>query len=85
MVRRCLLTCIAVAALLVLPQTLSTANGQTHVSPATTTPAGSIMRTQAAQREAIRQTPILERRNRPGHFYGNTVRRLHAQRTGSGY
>jgi hypothetical protein len=29
-----------------------------------------------AQRQAIRQTPILERPNRVGHFYGNTVRRL---------
>jgi hypothetical protein len=31
----------------------------------------------AAQREAIRQLPLLQRPNRPGHFYGNTVRRLH--------
>ncbi|MGO8751302.1 MAG: hypothetical protein ACLQNE_35590 [Thermoguttaceae bacterium] len=30
----------------------------------------------AAQRQEIRQTPLLERPNRPGHFYGNTVRRL---------
>lgn len=29
-----------------------------------------------AQRQAIRQTPILERPNRAGHVYGNTVRRL---------
>jgi len=30
----------------------------------------------AAQRQGIRQMPLLERPNRPGHFYGNTVRRL---------
>lgn len=30
----------------------------------------------AAEREAIRQLPILQRPSRPGHFYGNTVRRL---------
>ncbi len=30
----------------------------------------------AAQRQEIRQTPLLECPNRPGHFYGNTVRRL---------
>ena len=30
----------------------------------------------AAQRAAIRSMPIEKRPNRPGHFYGNTVRRL---------
>jgi len=34
----------------------------------------------AAYRQAIRQTPILERPSRPGHFYGNTVRRLNGVR-----
>jgi len=29
-----------------------------------------------AQRQTIRQTPILERPSRVGHVYGNTVRRL---------
>jgi hypothetical protein len=28
-------------------------------------------------RREIRQTPVLERPSRPGHFYGNTVRRNH--------
>lgn len=36
----------------------------------------------AAQREAIRQMPITSRPSRPGHFYGNTVRRLHRMRVG---
>lgn len=31
----------------------------------------------AAERQAIRQMPLLMRPNRPGHFYGNTVRRLY--------
>jgi hypothetical protein len=25
----------------------------------------------------IQQQPLLQRPNRPGHFYGNTVRRMH--------
>ena len=33
-------------------------------------------------RQEIRQTPLLERPNRPGHFYGNTVRRLHKLQVG---
>ena len=28
-------------------------------------------------RQVIRQMPLLERPNRVGHFYGNTVRRVH--------
>jgi hypothetical protein len=34
----------------------------------------------AARREAIREMPLLERPNRPGHFYGNTVRRIAERR-----
>jgi hypothetical protein len=30
-------------------------------------------------RQEIRQKPILERPSRPGHFYGNTVRRGHVR------
>lgn len=33
------------------------------------------------QRAAIEATPILERPYRPGHFYGNTVRRRHYRGT----
>jgi hypothetical protein len=33
-------------------------------------------------REEIRSMPIVERPNRPGHFYGNTVRRVHHFRHG---
>ncbi len=37
-------------------------------------------RERAAVREAIRSTPLLERPNRLGHFYGNTVRRINERR-----
>ena len=30
-------------------------------------------------RRYIRSLPLLQRPNRPGHFYGNTVRRRHAR------
>lgn len=33
-------------------------------------------------RSEIRQRPITQRPSRPGHFYGNTVRRRHDRRTG---
>jgi hypothetical protein len=32
----------------------------------------------AAERQVIRSMPITSRPNRPGHFYGNTVRRLNS-------
>ena len=35
-----------------------------------------------AQRAALQSTPIVSRPNRPGHFYGNTVRRIHQRRMG---
>lgn len=38
--------------------------------------------TTEAQREQIRSQPLLHRPNRPGHFYGNTVRRVHHWRGG---
>jgi hypothetical protein len=31
----------------------------------------------AVERSAIRSMPIQQRPNRPGHFYGNSVRTLH--------
>jgi hypothetical protein len=40
-------------------------------------------RDRAVMREAIRNTPLLERPNRPGHFYGNTVRRVNQRRSES--
>ena len=34
-------------------------------------------------RREIRQMPILERPSRPGHFYGNSVRRTATRQTGA--
>lgn len=34
-------------------------------------------------RREIRQMPITERPSRPGHFYGNAVRRNQARQTGA--
>jgi hypothetical protein len=41
----------------------------------------AVTRAQArrATRQEIRSMDILDRPNRPGHFYGNTVRRLHGR------
>lgn len=33
-----------------------------------------------AQRQANRQKPLLQRPNRPGHIYGNTMRRIFNRR-----
>ncbi len=38
----------------------------------------------AAYRQSIRAMPILERPNRVGHFYGNTVRCLNGVNNGRG-
>lgn len=55
--------------------TLATLNpGQSHWTLASS---------RAEVREQIRETPLLERPNRAGHFYGNSVRRLHHLRTGA--
>ena len=35
--------------------------------------------------QQIRQMPLLARPNRPGHFYGNTVRRIYYRRHGYSY
>ena len=38
--------------------------------------------TRVAQRQAIRSMPLLSRPNRPGHVYGNNVRRIYHLRSG---
>ncbi len=40
------------------------------------------MAVNATTRQAIKAMPILERPNRVGHFYGNTVRRVNERRSG---
>lgn len=41
-------------------------------------------RTASTNRQTIKQMPILERPNRVGHFYGNTVRRRYSRQTSHG-
>lgn len=38
-----------------------------------------------AERAYIRSLPLLLRPNRPGHFYGNTVRYLHYRNMAQGF
>lgn len=33
-------------------------------------------------RQSIKSMPVVARPSRPGHFYGNTVRRVHQRRSG---
>ena len=41
--------------------------------------AAGLTSTKRLSRQEIRSMPILERPNRPGHFYGNTVRRRNSR------
>lgn len=75
-VRNCLLAGLIGIALWAIPSAVSAmeqsgSNGSRPVVTGVT----------AQDRESIRQTPLLERPNRPGHFYGNTVRWLHDRRS----
>ncbi|HUG69413.1 MAG TPA: hypothetical protein VMM76_16800 [Pirellulaceae bacterium] len=49
------------------------------VLPLQETAATEPMIARGDQREAIKSQYILDRGYRPGHFYGNTVRRRHAR------
>ena len=64
-------TCVAVFVLL-----LSTLVGESDAAQN-----GRRQRYSSKQRAAIRAMPILERPSRPGHFYGNTVRRNAASKS----
>lgn len=69
---------VAVDGLFAAPAPTTTTPNQAVVAPA---PASAVVvdsaAARAAERQAIRQMPLLMRPNRPGHFYGNTVRRLY--------
>jgi hypothetical protein len=43
---------------------------------------GSAMSTNMSRRD-IRSMPVVQRPSRPGHFYGNAVRRQHYRRQGA--
>ena len=77
MIRCCFLTGLFAFALLLATQSEVQAGSQSNGSSAMNN-VGS----QAAYKQSIRDMPLLERPNRPGHFYGNTVRRIYAVRHG---
>ncbi len=66
MLHRCLLACVVVFTV-----SLS-ACSSLQAQPFGQTPGDSQAR--AVYRAQIRQMPLLERPNRPGHFIGNTIR-----------
>ncbi len=71
---RCLLTaCLFVVLMQAASQSASAQQTQPTARPTSAT---------AVSRTEIRQMPLLHRPDRPGHFYGNTVRRLHRRRSG---
>lgn len=45
----------------------------------------SVSASRTLSRREIRSMPILERPSRPGHFYGNTVRRNATRGTGTSW
>jgi hypothetical protein len=61
--------------LLILAVALTTAS----LLPVQVASASGPMIATGAQRQAIKSQHILHREYRPGHFYGNTVRRRHAR------
>ena len=61
--------------MLTLPQSVSAQTQATGNTAAT-------VRMTPTSPETIRQMPLLERPDRPGHFYGNTVRRINRRRAG---
>ena len=72
--------CLSVCLFLLSAVSLSQASAAT---PAGTAPRPAVRSTTMSP-QAIRQMPLLERPNRPGHFYGNTVRALYYGRRGRG-
>ena len=79
MLRLSVMTCFVIIATFVAPGCVSAAGVPTTQAPS----ANVLSLTGATRREAIRSMPLLERPNRPGHFYGNTVRWLNSRRTRS--
>ncbi len=74
MARKNLWACSFILILLTFGQSASAA--QEKPAPQ---PADNGART-VSYRESIRRMPLLARPHRPGHFYGNAVRRLHHRR-----
>jgi hypothetical protein len=70
MILRYLVPSLLALALFALPGSSQSAKA---FSP-TDVPETSISQSRAAYRQAIRNTPLMQRPNRPGHFIGNTLR-----------
>lgn len=58
---------------------LAVASTATLLLPVQEVSASGPMIARGAEREAIKSQHILNRPQRPGHFYGNTVRRRHSR------
>jgi len=79
MIFRMITVCLFVAAVLAIPQPAS-AVGTTTIARALNATA----RARSAYRQSIQRLPIQLRPDRPGHFYGNTVRRIYRRRAHGG-
>lgn len=73
---------LVVAALLVILILPAVAAAKPAAGPSSQRAVPTPTAPNSLNREAIRQMPLLERPDRPGHIYGNTVRRMHRWRTG---
>ena len=73
MLRKTILVSSFIVALLFVEQLASASQVPQTVGVVRSSP----VQNRDAYRQTIRQTPILQRPNRPGHFYGNAVRRRH--------
>ena len=76
MMLRCLIVCLPLVVLLSAPLSVRAATFKTAGRQV-----AAAVQYRSAQRAAIRQLPLLMRPGRPGHFYGNTVRRIYRLRT----
>ena len=77
MTGRYTIACLVLVGVFAVPQPVSAVR-----SPDAPRETPTTVSENAARRQSIRQTPILERPDRVGHFYGNTVRRRHRRANG---
>jgi hypothetical protein len=74
-----LMASVLLGCVLAAPQSLF-ASGPEKVKGEASAPAANATAA-TPRREAIKEMPLLERPNRFGHFYGNTVRRINERRS----
>jgi hypothetical protein len=75
MIRRYLTLCLLLTATLFITQFSNSAAAGTVANS---------LQAEARRAAEIRNMPLLQRPNRPGHFIGNTIRRNYANRMTSG-